>query len=397
IDMGPEAGEEGGHVVAAGTPEQLADQARRYGRLSEAQRAKTLRSHTAEALAPVLEAGPHEKRVLHDFEAEARRLEGDLDITEVGRTTKMPWEADGRKWHTRDRVGRTGNPCRWDGRILADVVDRIEQSDLFSPTDWSNRGVVEIRAAKKSHGWFFHAITGEEWLLKMKFRVPKSTFRREELVPKLDLKPLNDMPELPLYGTQNRTKCRNIIGPWQEVELRVHAYDEIDRPVFWEFVDAAVAGFGRYVDRASQKPADLMPWKVLGRKWHLARKGFYGNPTVRWDVSLLERIFDLLAELAPKGKYQWTNKQVVTMHLPRGGRRPWAAVRTKRPDAVHVHLFGPKGRFPLGRVTGLGHDPSLREDQHDTDIFTLKFCTAADLQRGDLVAFLKEHLASREE
>ena len=65
------------------------------------------------------------------------------------------------------RVGRNGKPCRWDGRILADVIDRIqEQSELFSETDWNSRSVVEIRAAKKSDGWFFHAITGEEWLLE---------------------------------------------------------------------------------------------------------------------------------------------------------------------------------------------------------------------------------------
>ena len=39
----------------------------------------------------------------------------------------MPWEIDGRRWHTVDRVGRTGNPCRWDGRILAEVIDRIQE------------------------------------------------------------------------------------------------------------------------------------------------------------------------------------------------------------------------------------------------------------------------------
>ena len=95
----------------------------------------------------------------------------------------MPWEIDGRRWHTVARVGRTGNPCRWDGRILAEVVDRIEeQADLFSETDWNSRSVVEIRAAKKSDGWFFHAITGEEWLLKMKFRTARNTFQRDELV-----------------------------------------------------------------------------------------------------------------------------------------------------------------------------------------------------------------------
>ena len=45
------------------------------------------------------------------------------------------------------------------------------------------------------------------------------------------------MPDLPLYGTEPRVRCRNLRGPWQEIELRVHGYDEIDRPEFWKFVD----------------------------------------------------------------------------------------------------------------------------------------------------------------
>ena len=101
----------------------------------------------------------------------------------------MPWPRPGkptaRRWHTADRRSRGGGPCRWDGRILAEVVDRIEQSDLFSATDWNSRSVVEIRGKKKSDGWFFHAITAEEWLLKMKFRTARNTFQRDELVTRL--------------------------------------------------------------------------------------------------------------------------------------------------------------------------------------------------------------------
>ncbi len=109
----------------------------------------------------------------------------DLDITEVGRETKMPWEVDGRRWHIHDRVGRKGEPCRWDGRILEAVVDRIQELGTFSETDWNSRSVVEIAAEKKSVGWFFHAITGETWLLKMKFRVAKNTFQRQNLIDRL--------------------------------------------------------------------------------------------------------------------------------------------------------------------------------------------------------------------
>ena len=224
IDLGPEAGYEGGYVVVAGTPEDVVAHAReaapcgtklRVGKC-DAERRTTivpasgplLRSYTGETLAPVLEAGPFAERAVHDFSADQAKREGDLDLHEVGGDARMPWQIDGRRWHTKDRVGRGGQPCRWDGRILGDVVDRIEQSDLFSETDWNQPSVVEICAAKKADGWFFHAITGEEWLLKMKFRTARHTFRREELMAKLDLKPLNDMPELPLYGTEPRTKVR---------------------------------------------------------------------------------------------------------------------------------------------------------------------------------------------
>ena len=118
-----------------------------------------------------------------------------MDITEVGRTAKMPWEEDGRQWHTHDRVGRTGEPCRWDGRILERLVDRIQELGDFAETDWSERSVVEICAERKSDGWFFHAITGETWLLKLKFRVYRGTFKRDELQQRIQLKTLNELAD----------------------------------------------------------------------------------------------------------------------------------------------------------------------------------------------------------
>jgi excinuclease ABC subunit A len=367
-----------------------ADAKRRRSRKSPS----PLRSYTGEVLRPVLAAGPFAERKMYDFAADQDRREDDLDITQVGREAKMPWQIDGRRWHTVDRVARNGKPCRWDGRVLGEVVDRVmRRADLFSEADWGNRTIVEIRAARKSHGWFFHAITGEEWLLKLKFRTAKNTFQREELLRRLDLKPLNDMPDLPLYGTEPRLRCKNLRGPWQEVELRVHAYPEIDRPEFWEFVDRAVAGFGKFTQRARSKPEDLMPWKALGRKWHFLRRGFLKGGPPRWDPELLEEVCRLLEQTAPGCQFGWGNKVWVPVHVA-GHKRPWAGVVTKKPDAVHLALFGPKNRFPLGRLTDLGHEPELNADQPDHDQIQLKFRSPDDLARGDLPGFLKEHLAA---
>jgi excinuclease ABC subunit A len=356
----------------------------------------SFRSYTGEALAPVLAAGPHEPRKRFDFSAVEAQRAGDREITEVGQDARMPWEIDGRHWHTVARVGRNGKACRWEGRILGDVIDRIQnQSELFSETDWNSRSVVEIRAAKKADGWFFHAITGEEWLLKMKFRTARNTFSRDELVRKLDLKPLNDMAELPLYGTEPRVRVRSLRGPWQEIELRVHSYSEIDRPEFWDFIDRAVGGFGKYSQQAQENADILQPWKQLGRKWHFARRGFPLGGKVEWEMEVLEELIELLNETAPYGQLLWNNKQVVPLYVPQQ-REAWAAVQTKKLDAVYLHLTGPKNRFAQGRIAGLGFDAHVDGEKTGLDVLRFKFRSTEDLRRGDLAGFLKEHLAALE-
>jgi excinuclease ABC subunit A len=352
------------------------------------------RSHTGEVLAEVLKHSPREKRKLYDFAAEETARRGDLDIAEVGKDARMPWEVDGRRWHTQDRVGRKGDPCRWDGRILEKVVDRIADTGKFGEINWNARTIVEIASPTRSDGWFFHAITGEEWLLRLKFRVAKNTFNRETLVAQLALKPLNDLPDLPVYGHEPRVKCKNLRGPFQEVQLQVHSLEEIDKPAFWKFVDAAIAGFGRFAERVRQKPEDIMPWKVLGQKWHFARKGFPPGKPPQWDVELLEELCERLTETAPDGQFLWNNQQLVHVLVPEQ-REPWATIYTKRPVAVDLVLTGPKGHFALGRIAELGADREFTAGPR-LDALRLRFADAEDLDRGDLREFLAEHKATVE-
>src|SRR5207247_10916486 len=130
-------------VVVEGTPEEISNLGFGIGDLRKAIRQSKSQiinpksqiiSHTAVALAPVLAAGPHVERKRYDPAAEEKKRNGELDITAVGRTAQMPWEADGRRWHTRDRVGRTGEPCRWDGQLLERLVDRIHELGAFAET-----------------------------------------------------------------------------------------------------------------------------------------------------------------------------------------------------------------------------------------------------------------------
>jgi excinuclease ABC subunit A len=396
IDLGPEAGEQGGRVVVAGTPEEVVAHAHAALKPSRSGAGrgerKRLRSYTGEMLAAVMSAAPVEVRPVYDRAAAEQPREEDLAIEDVGQSVRMPWEVDGRRWHTVDRVGRGGEPCEWDGQILAQVVDRIHELGEFSPTNWNHRSIVEICAARKSAGWFFHAITGERWLVKLKFRVAKRTFQREELVHQLELKPLNDMPELPIYGSEPRVKCKNLRGPWQEVELHVHRFEEIDRQAFWSFLERAVQGFLELAARMEQRPQELVPWRVLGQKWHFSRRGFPPGKTVEWPPELLEELCEMLADVAPSAQFLWNNQQLVHIFVS-GQRDPWATIFTKRLAYVELVLTGPKDRFGLGRVADFAADREVLTEHPDCDLVKMRFVTLDDLHRGDLRAFLREHLA----
>jgi excinuclease ABC subunit A len=407
IDLGPEAGVDGGKLVACGTPEGIVGQLRiadcglrinkvKRSRLSksEFQSPKSeIASHTALALAPVLEAGPFVDRKLYDPVAAAAPQEDDLEIDDVGAEIKMPWEIDGRAWHTKNRVARDGQPCKWDGRIVDAVEKRIQNLGEFAPTNWNNRTIVEITGTKKSDGWFFHAITGERWLVKLKFRTAKKTFERDTLVAALGLKPLNDIDEIEAYGRGPRVKCKNLRGPWQEVQVDAHSWAEIDTAEFWSFVARAVAGFQKFTERIEQKPEDVMPWKVLGQKWHLSKKGFPPGKKTAWKPEVLEELLEMLAELVPGGQFLWNNQNVVYLMVP-GGRKPWATIYTKRLAGIDLVLNGPKGAFQLGSVAEIGAERSLATDGEDRDQVKLRFVTSDELHSDNVIAFLKMHLDS---
>jgi excinuclease ABC subunit A len=386
IDLGPEAGEGGGQIVVAGTPEEVVAHAQ-----STAKDKSLLRSYTGEALSAAIAAGPYAERRPYDPHTAEQPRADDKDIEEVGSTTKMPWEANGRRWHTQDRVGRRGEACKWDGQILARVVDRIHELGEFAETNWNDRSVVEITAEKKSDGWFFHAITGEAWLLKMKFRVYRGTFQRNDLLSRIELKPLNEMPDLPIYGNEPRVKVKSQQGPWQEVEIRAHSLEEIDTPSFWSFLEEAVAGFFRFVERAEVSKEELQPWKVLGRKWHFLRKGFPPGKKAQWDQAVLEELCEMLADVCPDGQFLWNNQQIVNL-IPRGARTPWAVIGTKRAEHVVLSLVGPKGHFTFGQVVELAESVEFNDAERERDTIVVRLRTVDDLHTGLFAAFLREHL-----
>jgi excinuclease ABC subunit A len=227
--------------------------------------------------------------------------------------------------------------------------------------------------------------------LKLKFRVSRNTFKRDELQQRFKLKTLNQMDNLPVYGNEPRVKCKNLRGPFQEVELRLHDWAETDTPEFWEFIQQSVAGFNKHTERVETRPEDIMPWKKLGERWHFSRKGFSPGKRVIWPIELLEELFDLLREKTDDGQFLWNNQQVVRLFVP-GQKEAWASVITKRATHVELILSGPKGGVALGRVAELGRNREMDGTRDANDFVHIEFHSVEDLHRGDLAAFLDEHI-----
>ncbi len=254
LDLGPEAGLGGGEIVAEGTPEQVAAVAR---------------SLTGAILKKLLRDGPRAERPRFDPRAAARAA-----IAEVKKalafekdrgaddSVKPPWELDGRRWHSRPHPARNGRETRWDGRALGRVVDRIHKLGRFAPTDWSQRSIVKISGEEKESPVFFTATTGHEWIVTLRFNVPRNTFRQDELFRQLKLRPFHESAT-PVLSDSPRVAIPAARGPFQEVAITVHTADDVETPDFGAFLVRAVAAF----EASTRDGADV---EVVG-SWNAGR------------------------------------------------------------------------------------------------------------------------------
>jgi excinuclease ABC subunit A len=376
IDLGPEAGEAGGRLVAAGSPETVV---------------AAPESHTGAALAPVLAAGPVIERTKFDPHAAEKQQAGDMVLDAVGKDSQMPWEIDGVHWHTVDRLSHQGKPCRWEGRILSWIDEEIHKRGAFSSTNWNHRSVIEIAAPSKSQGYFFHGMSGMEWVVRLVFRVGRNSFKQADLVRRLGIPPLNDTPGVEAYGQEERVRVANRKGPWQEVTVLAHRLSEVETPAFHEFLDQAVKAFDNSLKKMRTKPEDVMPWKVNGERWHLGDKGFAPGKKVLWDRGLLERLLEIAKAVEPALVIAWDARDAIKLRVP-GVGRSWAQIRTKDYHCLDCRFIGKKGQFNLSQLEGLGREPRISNDREDSDVMRLMFQDIAHMPTAKLQKILKEHL-----
>jgi excinuclease ABC subunit A len=383
IDLGPEAGEAGGCLVTEGTPEDVAQ---------HAAKGRTPVSHTGAVLIETLRVGTHAVRPKYDPHAQEAAREGDIPLEAVGREARMPWEIDGQRWHTVERVTSEGKPCRWEGAILDWLVEKVRALGSFADTNWNERSVVEIAGTGKSQGWFLHMLTGHEWLVRLVFRIGRNTFKQEELEKRLGILPLNQTEGLQVYGNEPRVAVTNSKGPWQSVRVLVHRLSEIDTPGFLEFLRQAVDSFERNIARFQTKPEDVMPWKVNGERWHQSDKGFPIGRRVQWDRALLGRLLGLVREIDSKIEIHWDSRDAVLLKTP-GVGQSWARWKTKEAFGLDCRFLGKSGQFNLSQLEAFGTSAALTSWQGRGDMMRLVFQHAEHLHPAKLKELLIAHLA----
>ncbi len=383
IDLGPEAGPTGGRIVVEGTPEEI---------VAQTKNDPAIVSHTAVALEPVLAAGPYAERTRFDpLAAAAAAMADDAPLKVVSEDAAMPWETDGHRWHTVDRVTSEGKAIRWEGQILDWIDERVHAAGAFGETKWNDRSVVEIAAPSRSAGWFLHAMTSQEWLLRLVFRVGKNAFTSKELVERLGIRPLNETPGLEVYSNEERVWVTNHKLPWQSVTVLVHTLAEVDTPAFLEFLQEAADSFHKNVKRLQTKPEDVMPWKLNGERWHLGEKGFRPGVKLRWDRAILPKLLALAREVEPQLVVEWDARDAITLRVP-GVSRGWATWRTKDNEALDCRFLGKRGQFNLAQLEGIGTSPEIKHERSDGDLLRLLFQQAEQIPVVKVKLLLAEHL-----
>jgi len=414
IDLGPEAGDEGGYVVAVGTPEDIVA----YSRWWQTQQTKTngrkrskrkeptspvgevmepafpWRCYTGEVLEPILQAGPFVK-VPRFTPTSKMQLSLSLESEQDhGEDVKTPWETDGRKWHLSRQYAVNGKPIRWDSRILEWVVSAIGATGRFSEPDWNSQNVVEICPSRKSLGWFLHAYTGDDSQLRLVFRTSAQAVKaiRTLSVFKKTAQSASSDDELwidgePFPPEQLPTplaECRPL-RPWHELEIRVTRVDQLDPKSFRKLIELSVEGF---FDLADSLTGGKTAYDIL---WHVSSEGFSREP--RWDPRIILRLTQLIRRCDPNLSLKYDQRHAVIVKDDMTGLT-WAKILTKDPECLRMIFRVEPQAFTTGEVVQVGGTWKLDETRAYEDHLQLYLKDMNEINIELLAEFMKRALGS---
>jgi excinuclease ABC subunit A len=369
IDMGPEAGERGGHVVCSGSPEQVVAYAAAARKAKANRKASPpLRSHTGEFLAAVLKRGPYAVRRATDPETYlTEQLEAQQASLGVPTPTRAAWERDGRAWHLRAPRDRAGQAVLWDAECLRELIALLEQDGRFAKFHFKHESRIEITGGQhpraQVHGvfarsqWFLHAFSRESHWLKLKFRVPPRTFKKRELLESLRLPTLDELEIEGIYSHQPRVRVTTKKG-FQEIEIRLFRVAEVRSEAFRAFLQRACDAYAPPLQPAELRPNErgettteaavagpvaagglTQPWQALGRKWHSLAKGFPENQPPEWPLQLADKLLGSLEKIVGEQSLRYAREDAIEIQPPQTDQ-VLGQLETKHRDSLRLVLRG---------------------------------------------------------
>ncbi|MBL8854277.1 MAG: excinuclease ABC subunit UvrA [Planctomycetaceae bacterium] len=501
IDLGPEAGQDGGQVVVAGTPEDVvrytmmaeafsrgedpyAITAKKRGRGAKPLALATsaggkkrgskaassveteavtrslpvreltwLRSHTGVALAETLEEGKYQERPVYIHTPDTLLGEGDLSLEAAGAATPMPWEVDGKVWHTTNRLDRHGAVCRWDGSMLTTVIEAIESSKKYGETFWNHQLVVEVPFQNKSRGWFCRAFTTNTHHLVLQFRVRPKTFTPADLMVTLGLNAPEIAEATPKEKAESRIKISRARGPSQEVELRLYSLSEVQSLGFQAFLEEAIEnGFALFhkavesiagtVDTSLMSAAQLASYQAAERRreqvaaqqealeaskdpdddryytekavaaelnihgsdhqvflaeavprgtrqWHVSRCGFKEPEQVQWPAEVIDQFLEMLESIVPASALDYQRERQVCIRLS-NEKVPWMTIESKERPSVRITWNVPNDVISPERLAELSlSTPGRMVAAGAVDRISLHLSSIAELTQSNLRSLIE--------
>jgi hypothetical protein len=153
---------------------------------------------------------------------------------------KAPWKTDGRRWHLDSERPRQGRKPTWDADAVRWIIEEIERLGDVSVV-WTNQHMVSVFPGGRQR---FLAIRTNEWRwFHMLFHVPKGSFDGDKLRKQIDLRPFDEVDDVPVYGSFPRIRMNGRGKDWTRVAMLGLKREELDTKGFRSFLKEAFTKF----------------------------------------------------------------------------------------------------------------------------------------------------------
>jgi excinuclease ABC subunit A len=220
IDLGPEGGEAGGYLVVAGRPEDVAAQAD---------------GPTAPYLRDILARSTREERP--HYKPPVTRRAADAGMPKDS-GVKPPWEVDGQRWHTAERVNENGESPAWRDDAMVAFADLYRKLPEAPEPTWNLRNEVffPLPGGKQE---FLRVRTGMKWFLQLSLRLPKGFANEDALAEQLALPPWEDVPGNTHLQRHHRISVYTAASQHDRVIIQAFVADDVSSAGFQRFLREA--------------------------------------------------------------------------------------------------------------------------------------------------------------